>query len=174
MPTAKKEATIHELEEMFGRATIAIMTDYRGLKMSELTALRRRLRDAGVEFHVVKNTLGRLAAQHVGRESYQELLEGPTALALGFGDQVEASKALTEYVRTSRLNLPVRGAVLDGRVLQAAEVTTLANLPPRPVLVAMVLGTMMAPATGLVTVLSGVLSGFVRVLDGRAKQLAGN
>ena len=157
---------------MLGRATVAIATDYRGLTMADLTALRRRLRDSGVEFHVVKNTLARLAAQQAGRTAYHELLGGPTALALSYGDEAGAAKALTDYLRTSRLNLPIRGAVLASRVLSTEEVSVLASLPPREVIVGRVLGGMQAPIVNLVFVLNGLLGGLVRVLDARAKQAA--
>lgn len=174
MPTAKKAETVAEVQDLIERATIAISTDYRGLSVADLTALRRKLREAGVEYHVVKNTLGRIAAQNAGRLTYLEMLSGPTALAFGFGDQVEAAKSLTDYLRTSRLNLPVRGAVLDNRVVDTAGVQMLATLPGRNVLIGQVLGGIQAPLVGLVSVLNGVTSAFVRVLDARAKQLAGS
>jgi len=173
MPTAKKAETIAEVRDLIDRATIAISTDYRGLKVSDLTALRRRLREVGVEYHVIKNTLGRRAANEAGKTAYLEVLNGPTALAFGFGDQVEAARTLTEYLRTSRLALPVRGAVLDERVLDTAGVQSLATLPSKEVLVAQVLGGIQGPLVGLVSVLSGVSAAFVRVLDARAKQLSG-
>ena len=174
MPTAKKAETVTGIQDLIQRATIAISTDYRGLSVGDLTALRRRLREAGVEYHVIKNTLGRLAAQNAGRPAYLEVLSGPTALAFGFGDQVEAARSLTEYLRTSRLALPVRGAVLDGRVVDPAGVQALAALPTKDVLIGQVLGGLQAPLVGLVSVLNGVTSAFVRVLDARAKQLAGS
>lgn len=173
MSTPKKAAIVRELQDLFERANVAIVTDYRGLKTSDLTALRRRLRDARVEYHVVKNTLGRRAAVAANRPALPEVLTGPTALALGFGDEAEAARVLTDYIRTSRLNLPVRGAVLGDRVLDTAGVQTLATLPPREVLIGQVLGGIQAPIAGFVGVLSAVLGGFVRVLDARAKQLEG-
>ena len=172
MPTQKKVETTEYLQDLMQRGTVAIVTDYRGLKMAELTALRRKLREANVEFHIVKNTLGRLAAERSGRKAYLELLSGPTAMAIGFGDQVEAARTLTEYIRTSRLNLPLRGGVLEERVLQAADVQTLASLPTREVLLAQLMGGMQAPITGFVTGLNQIITGFARVLDARAKQLA--
>lgn len=173
MPTPKKVERVRELQDLLARASVAIATDYRGLTVADLTALRRRLRDGGVEFHVVKNTLARLAAQQAGRPAYQELLSGPTALAVGFGDEVEAARILADHLRVSRLSLPIRGAVLSDRVLTPEEVESLATLPPRQVLVGMVVGGIQAPLAGLVFALNGLLGGLVRVLDGRAKQLSG-
>lgn len=172
MPTPKKVETVERLQELLAKATVAIAADYRGLRVADMTALRRRLREAGVEFHVVKNTLARLAAEKAERPSLQKLLTGPTALALSSGNEIEAAKVLTEYLRTSRLPLSVRGAVLDGRLLGPDEVSTLATLPPREVILSQVLGGIQAPLVGLVSVLNGLLSGLVRVLDAREKQLA--
>lgn len=133
--------------------------------------MRRRLREARVEFHVVKNTLATRAAEQAERRELPELFTGPTALALGFGDEAEAAKSLTDYIRSSRITLPIRGAVLGQRVLQTAEVQGLASLPSREVLLAQFMGGLNAPVAGLVTVLNALLAGFVRVLDARAKQM---
>lgn len=174
MPTAKKAARVQELQELFQRANLAISTDYRGLKTAELTALRRRLRESKTEFHVVKNTLGVRAANQAQRTALPDLLKGPTGLVLSFGDEAESARSLSEYLRTSRLNLPVRGGMLGNRVLAPADVQTLATLPPRNVVLAQVMGGFQAPIAGFVGVLSAVLSGFVRVIDARAKQLEGS
>ena len=171
MPTAKKMETVSQIQAMFQKTTVAIAADYRGLTVADLMMLRRRLREAGVELHVVKNTLARIAAQQAEKPLFHDLLEGPTAFVVGFGDQLMAAKALTEYVRTSRLNLPIRGAVLDDRLLSAQEVQVLANLPPREVVLAQLMGGMQAPVAGLVSALSGIVGGLVRVLDARVNQM---
>lgn len=173
MPTAKKAARVDELQDLFQRANLAISTDYRGLKTAELTALRRRLRESKSEFHVVKNTLGIRAAEQAQRPALPQLLNGPTGLVLSFGDEAETARSLSEYIRTSRLNLPVRGGLLGNRLLQPADVQMLATLPPREVVLAQVMGGFLAPIAGFVGVLSAVLSGFVRVIDARVKQLEG-
>jgi large subunit ribosomal protein L10 len=172
VPTAKKVESVQELEELLAKATMAIAADYRGLTVAEMTALRRKLGEANMKFQVVKNTLAILAAQKVGKGAMQELLVGPTALAVGEGDQVEATKTLLDYVRTSRLNLTVRGGVMDDRVLNPEQLQTLASLPKKEVLVAQLLGTMQAPMGGLVSALNQVVSSIVYVLDARANQLA--
>jgi len=172
MPTPKKATTIDELTELFARSTLSVAGDYRGLKVSDLMALRRAVRSSNTEVHVVKNTLGRLAANAANRPAMLELLGGPTALVVSFGDQVAAAKALTEYLRTSRLAFPLRGAEMDGRVLSPEALNSLATLPSKEVLLAQMLGTMQSPMTGLVTVMNQVIAGFVRVLDARAKQMA--
>ncbi len=172
MTTAKKVATVAELQDLFERANLAIATDYRGLTTGDLMSLRRKLREARVEFHVVKNTLATRAAEGAQRTGLPELLKGPTGLALGFGDEVEAARNLTDYIRTSRITLPIRGGVIGNRTLQTQEIATLATLPTREVLLAQFMGGLNAPIAGLVTVLSALLAGFVRVLDARAKQMA--
>lgn len=174
MPTPQKEETVQQLQELLYEATVAIAADYRGLTVAEMTALRRKLGETGVQFHVVKNTLASIAAQRLGREAMQELFSGPTALVVGYGDQVEAAKALQDYLRVSRLNLTLRGALLGDRVLSTQELQTLANLPRKEVLLAQLFGGMQAPISGLASVLHQVLSSVVYVLDARAKQLAGS
>ena len=87
MATEKKEQQVQEIADRLGRCTIAIATDYRGLAMPEMTALRRKLRDAGVEYRVIKNTLARLAAEQTGSQPLVEYLEGPTAIAFGYGEE---------------------------------------------------------------------------------------
>ncbi len=172
MPTAQKEETVKQLQELLSEATVTIAADYRGLKVRELMALRRKLGESGIQFHIVKNSLTNIAAKNLGRDAMGELLVGPTAIAVGYGDQVEATKSLLEYVRASRLNLSVRGALLDDRVLSAESLQAFATLPPKQVLLAQVLGGMQAPISGLASVLNQMLSSIVYVLDARAKQLA--
>ena len=172
VPTTQKEQTVKELEALLSNATVAIAADYRGLSVAELTALRRKLGEAGVQFHIVKNTLAIIAAQRLGRGVMSEILVGPTALAVSAGDQVEAAKTLLDYVRASRVNLAVRGALLDNRVLSPESLQTLANLPRKEVLLAQLLGSMQAPISGLASVLNQTLASIVYVLDARAKQLA--
>ncbi|MDO8673093.1 MAG: 50S ribosomal protein L10 [Dehalococcoidia bacterium] len=171
MPTEKKAETVEELVKLLGPAKVAVLTDYRGLKVSEISQLRRKLRAAGIEFHVTKNTLTRLAAEKVGKGEIGTALKGPTAIAFGYKDEVEPAKMLVDYIRTSRSILKIKGALLGNRLLAAETVAELALLPSRQVLLARVVGQMQAPIQGLMTVLNGNLRGLVTVLQGRAKQL---
>ncbi|HLB12113.1 MAG TPA: 50S ribosomal protein L10 [Dehalococcoidia bacterium] len=173
MPTERKEHIIRELEDLLSRSKVLIATDYRGLSVADITRLRRRLREAGIDYHVVKNTLTARAAEKVDRKALEQLLKGPTALAFGFGDEVEPAKVLTDYIRTSRLNLPIRGALVDSRVLNAAEVTSLATMPPKEVLIARVVGGIQAPIARLMGVLVGPQRSLVGVLEARRQQLEG-
>ena len=174
MPTPRKLQITSELRELLSKSTIAILTDYRGLTVADISQLRRRLREAGIEYRVVKNTLARFAAEQAGKVGLTKILEGPTAIAFGYADVIEPAKVLIEFVRSSRLPITVRGAILDGRILSAEEVTSLASLPPREVLVGKVMGTLQSPMYGLVNVLSASLRGLVTVLSARVNQLEGN
>jgi len=147
------------------QCTVAITTDYTGLSVEAMNALRRDLREKGVQFRVVKNTLTYLAADAAGQPAFKEIVEGPTGIAFGYGDPVEPAKALAEYVRSTRSPLKIRGGIMDGRVLSSGDVVALAALPSKEDLVARLLGQLQAPISGLVTVLNGPISGLARVLQ---------
>jgi large subunit ribosomal protein L10 len=171
LPTKKKAETVDELVAMLRNSKITILTDSRGLTVGEMTQLRRRLREAGIEFHVAKNTLTRLAAAEIGKEAISPALEGPTALAIGYKDEVEPAKVLIDYIRTSRSALKLKAAMIDSRLFEAGTIEDLAKMPPREVLLANVVGQIQAPIYGLVNVLDGTLRGFLTVLQARAQQM---
>src|SRR5262245_22917514 len=116
MPTPEKVAAVSELTEKMQRAHMAVVTDYRGLTVREMSNLRRQLRQAQVDYTVAKNTLLRLAARNTGIEGADDLLDGPTAVAFCYEDIVAPAKTLTDFARTSRI-LNVRGALLEGRLI---------------------------------------------------------
>jgi large subunit ribosomal protein L10 len=169
---ALKEKQVEELAEQLSRAKVTVLADYRGLSVAEMTALRRRLREANAEFHIAKNTMTRRAAERLGRSELVAQLVGPTGLAFGHGDEAALARAITEFARTSRI-LTVKAGMLGNRVLAAEEVSRLAELPGREQLLAQVVGGIQAPIAGLVNVLSGTLRGLVVVLEGRRQQLEG-
>jgi large subunit ribosomal protein L10 len=138
-----------------------------------MTELRNRLRQVGVEYRVVKNTLARFAAEQAGKDGLIGIMEGPTAIAFGYDDIVQPAKALSDYVRTSRTPLTIRGALLDRRVLSAEEVQALSALPAREVLVTNLLGAMQKPIVGLVRVLKANLQGLVVLLQARIQKMGG-
>jgi large subunit ribosomal protein L10 len=158
---------------MLSGSTIAIVTDYRGMTVGDLAKLRRQLKDSGIEYRVVKNTMASLAAQNAGRGELKELLTGPSAMAFGYGEVNEPARALTEYIRTNRVPLSIKGGALPGRLLTAQDVTTISSLPPKPYLVAQVLRQMQSPLYSLVGVLSAELTALARVLQARKQQLEG-
>jgi len=166
----KKTQVVDSVAEMLSRSTIVLVTDYRGLRVTEMTQLRRRLREQKMDYRVIKNTLATLAAQKVERPALEELLVGPTAIAFSYGDVVPTVKSMLDYVKTSKTTLRIKGGLLGTRVLSAAELSTLATLPPKEVLVAKMLGNLQAPLYGLMNVLSANLRGLMTVLEARIKQ----
>ena len=140
MPTQAKAAVIDEITERFQNSSAAVLTEYRGLTVAQLTELRRSL-GAGSTYAVVKNTLTKRAAEQVGHADLAPLLNGPTAIAFIEGDPVEGAKALRDFAKANPL-LVVKGGVVDGRTVDASEVTRLADVEPREVLLAKLAGAM--------------------------------
>lgn len=168
MPTPRKEAQVADLSEKLGRANLAIVTDYRGLKVKDLRTLRRQLGAHEAELVVAKNTLLARATRAHGFNG-GTLFAGPTAVAFCFNDIVEPSKVINDFARTSRI-LKVRGALLDGQPVDAGAVDTIATLPPVDQLRAQVVGTISAPLSSVVGVLNAVLQTFVATVEARIEQ----
>jgi large subunit ribosomal protein L10 len=174
MATAKKVETVAQIADWLRRAQVTVLTEYRGLTVADLTRLRRQLRDAGVEYHIVKNTLARRAASELGLDGeLAEVLTGPTAIAIGLNDQVSAARALSEYMRTSRGPMRIKGALLDGRFLDAKAVEELANLPTLEVLRAQAAGAIQGPLASVVGTLESALRTLLYTFEQRAEQLGG-
>ncbi len=171
MPTARKAKELDELEDRVNRSTVTISTSYRGLKVTEMTTLRRRMREAGVEVHVVKNTLLRIASERAGKPDVTNIVSGPTALIFGYGDPAAAAKAVTDYIRTARSTLTIQGAFLDGQTFNAVDVTDLANLPSREALIAQFVGGMQSPVVTFAGLLTSVVREFAGLIDARAQQM---
>jgi len=165
----RKRATVGSLADEFGRATSAIVTDYRGLTVKQLEELRTQLRGQGIDYHVVKNTLARKAAREAGIGDLASVLSGPVGLALGFGELSVPAKALSDYHRVNR-RLPLIAGFVEGQVLDARGVQTLAELPPRDVLLAQLAGTIQSPLTHLAGALASITGNLAATLDAyRAK-----
>src|SRR3712207_5451437 len=144
MPTRQKTKTIDELSDQLSRANLVIVTDYRGLKVTDLQTLRGNLRPSGAEIHIAKNTLTRIAAGNAGVVGLDPLLEGPSALVFSFEDAVQTAKAVSDFVRTSRI-LSVKGGVMGDRAVTPADVEAIATLPSREELQARLLGMLVSP-----------------------------
>ncbi len=173
MSREKKTKIIDKLQETFSKSSISILTDYRGLVTHEMTVLRRRLQASNSEYKVVKNTLARLAAERAGKGDLAGSLEGPIAIAFGYGDITAPAKVLTEYIRETRASLSIKGGFLSGRLITPEQVITLATLPSREILVAKVLGQMKSPVSALLGCLTTPIRGIMGVLQARIKQLEG-
>lgn len=173
MPTEKKAQVIEELEGIFSKCTVGILTDYRGLSTTELTEIRKKLREAGIDYRIVKNTLARLAAEKTGKEKLGDFLNGPVAIAFGYKDVALPAKVLSDHIRTTKSTLGIKSGFLASRVLTAEEVMSLITLPSREVLLAKFLGGLQGPIYGLLYCLTSPLRGLANVLQARTKQLEG-
>lgn len=171
MPTTEKAQTIDELAGQLSRAKLAILTDYRGLSVTGIQGLRATLRPLNAEFRIAKNTLTRIAAERAGIEGLTPMLDGPLALVLAYDDVVAPSKAISDFVRTSRI-LTVKGGVLENQIVSARGIEDLATLPSRDELLGKLLGLLNSPAQRLVTVLGGPSRSLVQVLNAYAEQRA--
>jgi len=139
-----KQQTVDEIADRLTRSKSTIITDYRGLTVAEVTELRRQLREAGVEYQVLKNTMTRRAAQQASVSGLEELLKGPNAIAFGFDDVVVPAKVLFNFARTHKA-LELKGGIVEGKVISAQEVANLATLPSREGLLSMLLSVLQAP-----------------------------
>ena len=173
MQREKKTQSIDMLRESFTKCAVGIMTDYRGLSTAEITQLRHKLRESGIEYKVVKNTLARFAAEGAGRDDLLQYFKGPVAIAFGYSNIVEPAKALTDFIRATRIGLSIKGGFLDESILTAEDVKTLSKLPTREVLLAMVLGSLRSPITAFVNCLAAPIRGVTGVLQARIQQLEG-
>jgi large subunit ribosomal protein L10 len=169
MPTRQKAQTIDELSNQLSRANLVIVTDYRGLKVADLQTLRGNLRPTGGEIHIAKNTLTRIAANNVGVSGLDPMLEGPSALVFAFEDVVQTAKAVTDFVRTSRI-LSVKGGVMGDRAVSPADVEAIATLPSREELQARLLGMLVSPMARTLGVLTGPSRSMVYLLNARSEQ----
>jgi large subunit ribosomal protein L10 len=173
MSREEKTQIIDSLQRLFSQCSIGILTDYRGQSANEMTQLRRRLRELGIEYKVVKNTLARFAAQRAGREELLGFFEGPVAIAFGYGGITEPAKALADYIETSKASMSIKGGFLPDRLLTEEEVTTLSTLPSKEVLLARVVGGVQSPISALVSQLTSPMMGIIAVLQARIQQLEG-
>lgn len=174
MHKQEKERLVAELTERLRTSETLIVADYRGLTMTEIDALRTKLLEAGARFSVVKNTLGRRAAEAVGAEPLLALLEGPSAVAFldSEGDPVAVAKALADTARTTKV-LAIKGGIMQGRSITAEDVEELAKLPPTDVLRALVAGAILSPLYTIVGLFSAPLRDLMGLIDARIEQLGG-
>lgn len=169
MERSKKEVVVAELHEKLGRASAAILTDYKGLTVAEITTLRDSLAAEKVEYQVIKNTLMRLAGQGTNAAVLEPLVKNTCAVAIAYGDPAIPAKIIKKFIKTNE-KLKVKAGSLGNRLLNPDQISALAELPPREELLAKLLGTLNAVPTSLVTVLSGVPRAFVGVLAAIQRQ----
>lgn len=172
MPTQQKLDKVQDIKDRLERSSITMTANYSGISVNQMIELRRAMKAGGVEFTIVKNTLLSLAADEAQKPQLKEIVQGPTAIAFGYNDPVEAAKAVSDFARNGGTSLAVIGAVMgDGEAMSPSEFTRLASLPPKPIILAMLLGQLQSPITRLVTVMNGPMQGLGNVLAARVRQI---
>ncbi|MFP3870855.1 MAG: 50S ribosomal protein L10 [Syntrophobacteria bacterium] len=168
----EKETFVAEFHEKLAQARAAVVTDYRGLKVAQITELRQRLKEARVEYHVVKNTLTRLAAQGTAASALVDHLNGPCALALGYDDELAPARLLMDYAKKND-KLEVKAGVMVGRLMGAEQIKELIRLPSKQELHAQLLGTMARLPSKFLGVMAAVPGDFLNVLAATPRNLVG-
>ncbi len=174
-PSPRKELVVSDLREILAGSKGAILTDYRGLTVAEISKLRRQLRDSNAEYHIVKNTLLKVALGGKSSPELDKLLTGPTAIVFAMNDVVAPAKAVLDFV-TATKNKPdvrVKGGWIDGKVYDLAQVTALSKLPTREVIISQFLSTLNAPISNFIGTLDSIISEFVLTIDAIAEQKGG-
>ncbi len=168
-PSPLKEAQVVAIREKISDASSAILFDFRGLSVAQMTDLRRRTREAGVELSVVKNNLLRRAVEGTSFEPIQDHLEGPVSLAIAQGDPAAPAKALSDFLKAVKIG-QITGGVLDGEFLDEATIKALADLPPREVLLGQLVGVMDSQVASLPRLLNAVITKLLYAIQAIAKE----
>lgn len=175
MPNAKvleaKQAQVKEAAELIKNTQTGILVDYRGLNVAEDTELRNKLREANVKYFVIKNTILKRAVEEAGIEGLDEVLHGPTALAVSEEDAVAPAKVIADFAKTNE-KLEIKGGFMDGAVMSLDEVKKLAATPNFETLMAKMMGSMLSPISGLARLLATVVDGGEEISDLIAKKAA--
>ena len=160
MPNAKvlesKKAIVEELSERIGKATAVVFVDYKGITVAQDTELRNKFREAGVEYSVVKNTLTRLAANKVGFNEFDEVLNGTTSMATTTDDPIAPARIVSEFAKKNKNVLKIKGGIVEGKVQTVDALNAFGELPSKNALIAQVLGTFLAPITSLAFVIDQI------------------
>ena len=172
MPTQQKVDRVQDIKDRLERSSITLTASYAGISVNDMILLRRAMRAGGIDFTIVKNTLLNLAATEANKSQISEIIQGPTAVAIGYDDPAAAAKILSDFIRNGGTSLAIIGAVMgDGAPMSPDEVTKLASLPSKDILLAMLLGQMQSPLARLLTVMNGPIQALDNVLQARVHQL---
>ena len=166
-----KSKIVDEIKVKIEASQSIILVDYRGLDVSELTDLRKKYRDAGIDYKVYKNTMMRFAFKDLGLEEFNEYLKGPSAVAFGLEDPVTVAKVSAEFAKKNK-KFEIKAGIVDGKIIDVDGVKSLAELPSKEVLVAQVLAGMNAPVQGFTNVLQGTIRSLAIVLNAIAEEKA--
>ena len=160
---AFKEEKISQMKEKIEKAKVAIVTDYKGLSVEEITKLRRSIQKEDGDYMVTKNTLAKIAIKGTEYEVLADALTGPVAIAFGFDDQVAPAKALAKFIKETKKG-EILAAAMDGKLLSASEAKALANLPSKHEIIAKMLGCINSPASGIANSINAVMSSLTRAM----------
>lgn len=160
---AFKSEKISQMKEKIEKAKVAIVTDYKGLSVEEITKLRRSIQKEDGDYMVTKNTLAKIAVKGTEYEILTDALTGPVAIAFGFEDQVAPAKALAKFIKESKKG-EILAAAMDGKLLSAAEAKALASLPSKQEIYAKMLGCINSPASGIANSINAVMSSLTRAM----------
>lgn len=173
MPTEAKRAAVAELKEALSNSKAAIVADYRGLTVSDISAIRRSLRGEGITYRVVKNRLAKIAATEAGRGELNELLDGPTALAMGASDEVTLARVFLDAIRPYK-TVAVRGGIVGETRIDASSISRMASLPSREILLAQLAGGMASPLAMMASLFTAPLRNlgyaFSQLIDKKGQQ----
>ena len=160
---AFKQDKVSQIKENIDKAQVAIVTEYKGYSVEEITNLRRALQKEGGDYMVTKNTLAKLAVKDTPYEVLTETFKGPIAIAFGFGDQVAPAKVLSKFIKDAKKG-EIVAAALDGKLLSAEEAKALATIPSKEEIYAKMLGCVNSPATGIVGSINAVMASLTRAV----------
>lgn len=159
----RKEKQVNEIKEKLTKVSSAILTDFRGLTVKEITDLRRQLKAANIDYKIIKNNLMFRAVKESNMDTLSSYLQGPTAIAFGLDDPTIPVKILINFIKEYK-KLEIKAGIIQGRVFNAEELTQMSKLPSKEILLAQFIGGIQAPLAGLVNVLSGTIRGLLNVL----------
>ncbi len=169
-----KMLKVDEITQRLNNAKSMVMVDYKGITVEEINALRVKFREAGVDYVVLKNSLVKRALNNAGITELDELLVGPSAFAFGMKDEVGPAKVIDEFItQTKSDKMTIKAGILEGKVVEPSAIVALSKLPPREVLIAKMMGSLNAPVTNFVGVLSATLRSLVYAVDAVRKQKEG-
>jgi len=152
-----KEAIVNEVREKLGKSSSVILVDYKGINVEDVTELRRRFREAGVDYKVYKNTLFKRAASEAGMENLHEFLQGTVAVAFGYDDAVAPARTINQFLKDKpKAPIAVKAGIVEGKLMGANEVKALGDLPSREVLIAMLLGGLQGSIRNLAYMLNSI------------------
>lgn len=168
-----KAQSINELNEKFAKARGAVLTEYRGMTVSQITDLRTQLREKSVEFKVIKNTLAKIAAKDTQFEGIIDHFTGPNSIAFSYDNVLAPAKVMVPFAKKDK-NLKIKAGLVEGKAVDTDEITAMAYLPSKDVLLGKMLGALQAPVSNFAGVLGGILREFVYVLNAIKEKKGGN